>query len=821
MTPEEGYEEALRQIEEAARNHDTVLDLGGRRLKEIPPELFELKHLKTLYLYENELTEISDAFGKLTNLTYLSLLGNKITQIPEVLGSLVKLQELFLHRNRITMIPDSFGNLVNLRTLLLNDNKISRIPETFRRLTKLKKLYLHGNPGLGIPVEVLGPYSDTVRDNPNLANPRDILDYYFKTRQGEQSLNEAKLILVGRGAVGKTSLVKRLIFNEFDPKETKTEGINIERWEVSIKDEQVRLNVWDFGGQEIMHATHQFFLTERSLYLLVLNGRDGGEDAEAEYWLKLIGSFGGNSPVIIVLNKINEHAFDLNRNGLLKKYPNIKGFIRTDCSGKGTGIVALKTKIFEETDKLDELRYKFPGEWFAVKDLLASAQDNYIGFPRYREICAQNGVADEKDQDLLARFLNQLGIVLNYKDDARLRDTHVLNPHWVTGGIYKILNSKKLEANHGEMHLRDASEILPVKTYPEKMVRFIFDLMKKFDLCFSFPDDESHYLIPELLPKNEPDETANFDLEKCLNFQYHYPVLPEGIMPRFITRTHHLTEGARWWRSGVILQFEGCRALIKADAVDKKEVVISISGGNAHSRRRLLAVIRTEFERIHREIKNLDPKEMVPLPGLPDEIVPYKDLMVIEARGMTDFPIVVGDDIKTYKISDLLNGVDLPGSKKEKIPEAGGISLFFSYAHEDERFKDVLETHLKILQRQGTISVWSDREIEAGGNWRGEIMKELEKADIILLLVSPDFIASDFCYEVEMKTALERNTKSEVTVIPIIVRDCIWTKTPFAELQALPRDGRPITSWGNRDTAWREVAEGIERTADSFRKKTI
>ena len=98
-----------------------------------------------------------------------------------------------------------------------------------------------------------------------------------------------------------------------------------------------RLHVWDFGGQEIMHSTHQFFLTQRSLYLLVLNGRQGHEDADAEYWLNLIDSFGEDSPVIVVLNKIKEHPFDLNRRGLMQKFGIVRDFIETDCED-GTGI---------------------------------------------------------------------------------------------------------------------------------------------------------------------------------------------------------------------------------------------------------------------------------------------------------------------------------------------------------------------------------------------------------------------------------------------------------------------------------------------------
>jgi len=110
------------------------------------------------------------------------------------------------------------------------------------------------------------------------------------------------------------------------------------------REEDVQLNIWDFGGQEIMHATHQFFLTQRSLYLLVLNGRQGHEDGDAEYWLQLIQSFGEDSPIIIVLNKIKEHPFDLNRRALQQKFPSIRCFVQTDCADK-TGIDELRQMI--------------------------------------------------------------------------------------------------------------------------------------------------------------------------------------------------------------------------------------------------------------------------------------------------------------------------------------------------------------------------------------------------------------------------------------------------------------------------------------------
>jgi internalin A len=209
---------------------------------------------------------------------------------------------------------------------------------------------------------------------------------------------------------------------------------------------------------------------------------------------------------------------------------------------------------------------------------------------------------------------------------------------------------------------------------------------------------------------------------------------------------------------------------------------------------------------------------MVPLPGRPDEVVPYNDLLAMEAKGLAEFPKVVGAEIRTYKISDLLNGVNLPGYKNEMRSEAGGVSLFFSYAHQDERYKNSLVTHLQLLRRQGTISTWSDRKTGAGENWREQILKELEGADIILLLISPDFLATDFCYNVELKRALERHRAGEAVAIPIIVRDSMLENSAFSDLQVLPEGGRAVDLWDKRDSAWRNVAEGIERAAERFRK---
>jgi len=145
------------------------------------------------------------------------------------------------------------------------------------------------------------------------------------------------------------------------------------------------------------------------------------------------------------------------------------------------------------------------------------------------------------------------------------------------------------------------------------------------------------------------------------------------------------------------------------------------------------------------------------------------------------------------------------------------IEVFYAYSHKDEILRDELETHLSILKRRGIISCWHDRRISAGTEWDDKIDDHLNRADIILLLVSADFIASDYCYEKEMTRALERHDLKEARVIPVILRACDWNFALFSKLQALPKDGNPVVSWSNRDEAFKDVSVGIRRVAEELR----
>jgi predicted Zn-ribbon and HTH transcriptional regulator len=143
-------------------------------------------------------------------------------------------------------------------------------------------------------------------------------------------------------------------------------------------------------------------------------------------------------------------------------------------------------------------------------------------------------------------------------------------------------------------------------------------------------------------------------------------------------------------------------------------------------------------------------------------------------------------------------------------------TLFFSYSHRDETLRDELEIHLAMLKRQGAITTWHDRRIGAGKEFDNEISHYLDKADIILLLVSPDFLASDYCYDVEMARALERHRSGDARVIPVILRPCDWQSAPFGKLLAAPKDGKPVIKYPSQDDAFLEVVSAIRAAANGL-----
>ncbi|MFZ4730111.1 MAG: leucine-rich repeat protein, partial [Pseudanabaena sp.] len=620
--------------------------LNINQITAIPDVISHLKKLQVLWLKYNQISIIPNAITQLASLQTLILGNNQITAIPEAIAQLASLTSLYLSNNQITAIPEAIAQLASLTSLYLSNNQITAIPEAIANLANLRSLDLQNNP-LPIPPEILNDFR----------KPRTIIGYWQKLRQGERKpLNEAKVILIGHGAVGKTSLVRQLIDRDFKPDENKTEGIDIRHWQISAREEAVKLRVWDFGGQEIMHATHQFFLTERSLYLLVLNARKDEGNNDVEYWLKIIESFGKDAPVLIIANKSDEHPLKLNRRHLQEKYPNIQGFFETSCK-TGLGIDDLRKAITQQIAAMDHVFNELPQQWFRLKEQIEQDNRDHITYTEYERICNDQEISDRQERRDLIRLLHLLGIVLNFAEDTRLQDTSVLNPEWVTGGVYRILNDNLLITKHkGMLNWQDLTRILTPKNkgdrdcYQENRDRqFILDMMQKFELCFPLNSNSQNpiYLIPELLDEEEPD-TGIWD--NTLNLEYHYKILFSSVISRFIVKMHHCISKRTYWRTGVILAFsEGNRAYIKADLADAK-IFIRIDG-NPSTRRSSLAAIRNTFESIHHSISALEVNERVPLPDNPKVTVSYNHLINLEQRGKTDYSPEGSD--RDYNIREL------------------------------------------------------------------------------------------------------------------------------------------------------------------------
>ena len=325
------------------------LDLNGTPIKNFSEEISGLEKLLKLDLNGTHISGLPESFSNLTNLKHLNLSSLKMPEIPAVIFDLNNLETLNLSATRARSISYKISNLIKLTEIDLSAMGLVSIPAEIFDLPKLIYLNLQGNKLREIPAEILNSnlnlfYSNKrqqegvyVKGNPLESPPIEIIhaggkavaSYFHSLKEKHKPLDEIKLLLVGEGGSGKTSLTKRLIGLPFDNNETQTHGINIHNYNVTAGGKNIKVNIWDFGGQEIMHATHQFFLSKRSAYVLVLDGR---KDEKTEYWLKHIQSFGGDSPVIVVLNKEDENpAHDVNRRFLYDKYPMIYGFFKISC----------------------------------------------------------------------------------------------------------------------------------------------------------------------------------------------------------------------------------------------------------------------------------------------------------------------------------------------------------------------------------------------------------------------------------------------------------------------------------------------------------
>jgi internalin A len=801
QTPEEIAEERIaewKQMRQYSQSHDRYMDLSGLGLKTVPESL-------------------RDAHG----LGVLDLEANKLSTIPNWLGKLSSLRAVSLNHNNLKKLPEQIGTLPMLVELWLDYNLLDELPRSLRQLP-IKILRLRGNPKLNLPESILG------------RSPEEILRYYFESRPGKDTpLLELKLLLVGRGRAGKTTLVKRLAGEEPDKNESETHSISIRELMLGCERGEVRARAWDFGGQEILHATHQFFLTERSLYLLVLEPRTGLAQRDAEYWLKLIETQGGGSPVIVAMNWSHDCPWKVDEVKLRRMFPFIVSFIATDAL-YGDGIEKLRREINKTVEKLmPDVWLPFPKRWRKIKDEVSGMRDNFLTYRRYTNLCARSGEKRPQAQADLAGILHALGLALYFGNDPRLYDTRVLNPGWVTGGVYAVIRSslvaeKAAQLTAGEMPqvLREAEakKVIKASNYPPKTHGFILDLMRAFQLCYASEEEEgkpARYLVPELLSVFEPKMEENWE-KAPVRLRYRYEVLPPGFLPRFIVRTHALSEGAPHWRHGVVLRHAKAAALIRAET-DRPELQVFALGGTDETRRVLVAMVRRELESLHADLK-IQPVEELELTGESGQWISVRSLREVEQPDAPTQKLPVQPEgTAEVNVPRELNKL-LPAEARaiDRAPETAPtpVRVFVSYAHEDERQLKRLDAMLGVLEQYHGLTAWLDQRLIAGSEWDVEIRRRLSEMDIFLFIASQTSLVRPYIRDPELRRARERHAKDEVEIVIVKLEPCACDDDPFlGKLQRLATKYKSIAQTKLRSEAWEQVRKDLLPVIKRVREK--
>jgi small GTP-binding protein len=401
--------------------------------------LTDLKGLTSLYL-SNTLLESYSFLTDLKGLTNLDLSFNNLSDVS-FLTELKRLTNLDLAKNQIKEIPNW---LTNIGLEIRIDNEID-----------FECINLYGNPIEMPPLELV------------MQGNTAIIEWFTANKK---KLNEVKVLLVGEAKAGKTSLMRRLLDNSYSKQESQTDGIIIEEFDFSkLKTftEQEKLHgikayFWDFGGQEIMSSTHQFFMTKRSLYILVMEARkDNNAEQQVNQWLKKIRTLGGNSQVIVVVNKMDiNQAFGLDEYNLKKNFPQIKQFIYISCE-KSENIDQVKCALEKYIPEAELFNTEIDERWFPIKEKLQedTSKAFYIPERKFEQICVENHLTEKSQQDSAIGFLNDLGIILHFKE-LKLAEFYVLDPYWVTSGVYRIINSEEAGKNNGIVEVEHLREIV-------------------------------------------------------------------------------------------------------------------------------------------------------------------------------------------------------------------------------------------------------------------------------------------------------------------------------------------------------------------------
>ena len=543
----------------------TSLDLDNNQISDCS-SLTVLQNLTSLYLGNNQISDCS-SLAVLQNLTSLGLDNNQISDCSS-LAVLQNLTRLDLRNNQISDCS-SLTVLQNLTSLYLGNNQIATIPESFLELDmkwhlgwKVGGLVLDNNPLTHPPRDVIESGMDAVR-------------LYYDTLKNSTNttpLNEAKLIILGEPNAGKTSFVNRLLYDKFDKRSESTIGTNIHQYRFESRGEEYKLNIWDFGGQEIQQSIHHLFLTSKALYMVVLDARN---DESPTKWLETIKGFDKEADIIIAVNQIDVNAHpNINERELRTISPNVVGVFYISCLlNEHHGLNELIDFVKLQTTKIPSIGEQYPSAWLDIKNKLEEYKSDkipYMSMDTYHSLCSDYGVNREQSDVFLA-VLDTIGTVRWFKDFA-FANHQVFNPSWLTVGLYAILMAKRVQDNDGLISVQEIKAILRVLNdenthgfeYKEEHAVFFVEAIVYYK--FAFKKTETTYLIPKGFSKKAP---YGAQLEKYSSDQYRkYEIkfkdfLPSWILHKLMVQMFAHVRDGHFWFYGFVYSCDGTDALIE------------------------------------------------------------------------------------------------------------------------------------------------------------------------------------------------------------------------------------------------------------------
>lgn len=547
----------------------------------------------------------------------------------------------------------------------------------------------------GKPIDLLLLGKQTLIPEEILAQDVDSINAYLNSlTDAGKALNRVRAIFMGYGTAGKTSLVRCLLGEDVvEGKEDMTPGIDIREW--PVPDSPLRAHMWDFGGQVVAHATHQFFLRTDCLYVLVMDARaEINATEQAQYWLEHVKAFAGSAPVMLVGNKADLVRINPDLETLQERYPNIVGFYNLSCTQYKTvykpDFDSFKRDFIRQLAQMELHQVRFLDKHFNAMRILRaqSRKQAFLTETDFRRFCEQAGVQQDGglNQEWLLDILDKLGVIIHFPD-LPFHDAYVLNPRWLTYGVYALLYSQAAKESQGRLTRQQVVTILQqeeihdeqghVLFYPREKCSFIVEAMRSFKLCYFLNDNASTLVIPDLLPSNRPE--LHFDkAQPGIVFEFRFlHLLPRHVMPMFIVSRHHEIENDQVWQTGVVLKNDThvARALVTANYSDRV-ISLHVQGIDAKD---YLHILHDELTQIIDKLKDLPFDELVELPeealyregGLlrmyPKEKALYRQLLGTLRANHKTFISTLGYKYNLFKVL----GYIMTNEKLEKATNGG------------------------------------------------------------------------------------------------------------------------------------------------------